>query len=203
MRKLRDVLRLKYDAGLPQRAIAQACGLGLGTVTTYLQRATAAGLTCPSLTIWMMEPSKHGCLHGPHSARARAVCDAPRAHAPRASRARGVDTLATDRLGGTDGPRHGPARRRHPRTASAPRAGLPRVSRTDAARTRARRGPARTACERAERLRSYRLRTVEHILKHQQDRLPLDEPPARPTLTHENLRGATYYEEVYADPSDD
>jgi DNA-binding transcriptional regulator LsrR (DeoR family) len=47
MRKLRDVLRLKYEAGLPQRAIAQACGLGLGTVTTYLQRATAAGLTWP------------------------------------------------------------------------------------------------------------------------------------------------------------
>src|SRR2546422_178695 len=60
------------------------------------------------------------------------------------------------------------------------------------------------ACLRAERLRSYRLRTVEHILRHQQDRLPLDEPaPARPALTHENLRGATYYEEVYVDPSHD
>jgi transposase len=59
------------------------------------------------------------------------------------------------------------------------------------------------ACQRAERLRSYRFRTVEHILKHQQDRLPLDEPPARPALTHENLRGATYYEELYADASDD
>jgi transposase len=59
------------------------------------------------------------------------------------------------------------------------------------------------ACQRAERLRSYRFLTVEHILKHQQDRLPLDEPPARPALTHENLRGATYYEEVYADTSDD
>ena len=39
--------------------------------------------------------------------------------------------------------------------------------------------------------------------QHQQDRLPLDEPPARPALTHENVRGATYYEEVYADPSHD
>jgi hypothetical protein len=46
MRKLRDVLRLK-SAGLPQRAIAQACGIGLGTVTAYLQRATAAGLAWP------------------------------------------------------------------------------------------------------------------------------------------------------------
>jgi hypothetical protein len=60
------------------------------------------------------------------------------------------------------------------------------------------------ACARAERLRSYRFRTVEHILIHQQDRLPLDEPtPARPALTHENLRGATYYEDLYADAPDD
>lgn len=59
------------------------------------------------------------------------------------------------------------------------------------------------ACQRAESLRSYRFRTVEHILHHQQDRLPLDEPPVRPALTHENVRGATYYEEVYADPAHD
>jgi transposase len=60
------------------------------------------------------------------------------------------------------------------------------------------------ACARAERLRSYRYRTVAHILIHQQDRLPLEEPtPARPVLTHENVRGATYYEEAYADTPDD
>ena len=60
------------------------------------------------------------------------------------------------------------------------------------------------ACHRAERLGSYRYRTVEHILSHQQDRLPLDEPaPARPALEHENLRGAAYYEETYAHAPDD
>jgi transposase len=59
------------------------------------------------------------------------------------------------------------------------------------------------ACRRAEQLQSYRYRTVEHILQHQQDRLPLDPPPARPALTHENVRGATYYEEVYADTPHD
>jgi len=47
MRRLRELLRLKYDAGLSHCAIARACALGLGTVTTYLQRATAAGLTWP------------------------------------------------------------------------------------------------------------------------------------------------------------
>jgi transposase len=60
------------------------------------------------------------------------------------------------------------------------------------------------ACHRAERLRSYRYRTVEQILINQQDRLPLDEAaPARPALTHENLRGANYYEEAYADAPHD
>ena len=47
MRRLRDVLRLKYEAGLGHRAITQACAVGLGTVTGYLQRATAAGLSWP------------------------------------------------------------------------------------------------------------------------------------------------------------
>jgi hypothetical protein len=60
------------------------------------------------------------------------------------------------------------------------------------------------ACARADRLRSYRYRTVATILRHHQDRLPLEEPPPpRPALHHDNLRGATYYEEVYADASDD
>ena len=45
MRRLRELLRLKYETGLTHRAIAQACALGLGTVSLYLQRATAAGLT--------------------------------------------------------------------------------------------------------------------------------------------------------------
>jgi hypothetical protein len=66
-------------------------------------------------------------------------------------------------------------------------------------------GPDRleAACARAERLRSYRYRTVEQILRSQQDRLPLDEPPARPPLMHENVRGATYYEETDADTPHD
>ncbi len=47
MRKLREILRLTYEAGLLQRAIAQTCGVGLGTVSNYLQRARAAGLRWP------------------------------------------------------------------------------------------------------------------------------------------------------------
>ncbi|MEO6236028.1 MAG: IS21 family transposase, partial [Vicinamibacterales bacterium] len=47
MRRLRDILRLKYEAGLPHRAIAQACAVGLGTVSEYLARAAAAGVVWP------------------------------------------------------------------------------------------------------------------------------------------------------------
>jgi transposase len=47
MRRLRDILRLKYDSGLAHRAIAQACTVGLGTVSAVLARARTAGLTWP------------------------------------------------------------------------------------------------------------------------------------------------------------
>jgi len=47
MRRLRELLRLKHEAGLTHRAIAQACAVGLGTVSACLARATAAGVTWP------------------------------------------------------------------------------------------------------------------------------------------------------------
>jgi transposase len=88
-------------------------------------------------------------------------------------------------------------RRPHPEQGYRACLGLMRLGRTHGAER------LEAACQRAEQLRSYSFRTVEHILTHQQDRLPLDEPPARPALTHENLRGAAYYEEPYADPAHD
>ena len=36
MRRLRDVLRLRYETGLAHRAIAQACTVGLGTVSVHV-----------------------------------------------------------------------------------------------------------------------------------------------------------------------
>jgi transposase len=47
MRQIREVLRLKHERGLSQRAIARACGLGTGTVSEYLGRASRAGLAWP------------------------------------------------------------------------------------------------------------------------------------------------------------
>jgi len=45
MRKIREVLRLKYEGGLHERPIARAVGITHSTVGDYLKRAKAAGLT--------------------------------------------------------------------------------------------------------------------------------------------------------------
>ena len=47
MRKIREVLRLKHEHGLSHRAIAQACAMGVGTVTLYLRRTAQSGLGWP------------------------------------------------------------------------------------------------------------------------------------------------------------
>ena len=47
MRKFKDVLRLKHEAGLSQRQIASALHLSLGVVNKYLNAARAAGITWP------------------------------------------------------------------------------------------------------------------------------------------------------------
>ena len=47
MRKLKDLLRLKYEAGLSQRQIAGALRLSLGVVNKYLHAAQPAGITWP------------------------------------------------------------------------------------------------------------------------------------------------------------
>lgn len=47
MRKIRDILRLRYEAGLAYRGIANALNIGYGTVVDYLKRAERAGLGWP------------------------------------------------------------------------------------------------------------------------------------------------------------
>jgi len=47
MRKLREILRLKYEAKLSHRVIGRACGIGAGTVSMYVQRAKREGLSWP------------------------------------------------------------------------------------------------------------------------------------------------------------
>lgn len=47
MRKIRDVLRLRFQSGLSYRQIAHTVGLGHTTVRDYLERTQAAGLAWP------------------------------------------------------------------------------------------------------------------------------------------------------------
>ena len=47
MRRIRDLLRLKYAQGLSDRAVARSLGLGKGTVGNYLVRFSQAGLSWP------------------------------------------------------------------------------------------------------------------------------------------------------------
>lgn len=47
MRKIREVLRLRFGLGLFQEQIARSCSIGQATVHRYLERATAAGLSWP------------------------------------------------------------------------------------------------------------------------------------------------------------
>ncbi len=47
MRRIRDVLRLKFEAGLSDRTLAAAVGISKGAVAAYVYRARAAGLSWP------------------------------------------------------------------------------------------------------------------------------------------------------------
>jgi DNA-binding NarL/FixJ family response regulator len=47
MRKIQEVLRLKWAGGLSNRAIARSRSFSRSAVKEYLQRAEAAGLTWP------------------------------------------------------------------------------------------------------------------------------------------------------------
>ena len=47
MRKIEEILRLKYEVGLTHRAIAQSCLVSPSTVSEYVTHAKAAGLSWP------------------------------------------------------------------------------------------------------------------------------------------------------------
>jgi transposase len=47
MRKIKEVLRLRFGLGLKQSQIARSCSIGQATVHRYLERAAAAGLGWP------------------------------------------------------------------------------------------------------------------------------------------------------------
>ena len=52
MRKIREVLRLRYELKLSHQQIGRSCAIGVGTVHSYLNRAKAAGLGWPLGEQW-------------------------------------------------------------------------------------------------------------------------------------------------------
>jgi transposase len=52
MRKIKEVLRLRLELGLGQRAIARACSISQSTVHEYLKRAEAAKVPWPLPEGW-------------------------------------------------------------------------------------------------------------------------------------------------------
>ena len=52
MRKLREVLRLRFELKLGYQQIGRSCSIGVGTVHKYLKRFEAAGLTWPLGEEW-------------------------------------------------------------------------------------------------------------------------------------------------------
>jgi len=52
MRRIKEVLRLRYELGLGQRQIARSWSLGQSTVFDYLKRAEAAGPRWPLPNDW-------------------------------------------------------------------------------------------------------------------------------------------------------
>jgi len=65
MRKIKEVLRLRFELGLGQRQIARSCSIGQATVHEYLTRAKAAGLSWP-LADDCDDGRLEGALFGPH-----------------------------------------------------------------------------------------------------------------------------------------
>jgi len=52
MRKIKEVLRLRFELQLGQREIARACAISQGAVHNYLKKAAAAGIGWPLPEGW-------------------------------------------------------------------------------------------------------------------------------------------------------
>ena len=47
MRRIKEILRLKFELGMDNRQITRSCNVPHSTVANYLRRAEAAGLAWP------------------------------------------------------------------------------------------------------------------------------------------------------------
>lgn len=202
MRKLKEVLRLRYELGLGQRQIARSCSIGHGTVYEYLKRAQAAGVAWPLPDGWD-DRQLDEALFGPaprriYESRKPAPDFAfhheePQRH-PHLTLRLAWPPSRLLRWAQSVGP--GTAQlfaeilqsKPHPEMGYRSCLGILRLDqryareRVEAAAVRA---IATGAC-------SYH--SVKSILEHGLDRLPLDPSSSRPPLEHPNLRRAAHFD---------
>src|SRR5712691_9849898 len=69
VRKIKEVLRSKFEVGLGLRKIARSCSIGLGTAHEYLQRAEAAKITWPLGPEWDDDRLEAALFGGPPRSR--------------------------------------------------------------------------------------------------------------------------------------
>lgn len=79
MRKIHEVLRLKWQAGLSHAKIARAVGLSKGAVAKYVSLAAAQGIGWPT-GLSETELSRRGCFRARCRCRAGLSRDAHRAY---------------------------------------------------------------------------------------------------------------------------
>ena len=74
MRKIKEVLRLKFEVGLGLRQIARSCSIGLGTAREYLER----GRSCQDhMALGGLQGTPRKQERGKRSASAAAITSAP------------------------------------------------------------------------------------------------------------------------------
>jgi transposase len=69
MRKLKEILRLRFELGLRQNQIARSCSISQGAVSQYLKQARTAGITWPLPEDWD-EARLEEAVFGPPARRA-------------------------------------------------------------------------------------------------------------------------------------
>src|SRR5207237_570032 len=83
MRRIREILRLKYEAGATERAIARSIGVARSTVALTLERVAAVRLGWPlpvTLTDRVLESTLYASAGRPQGSRGRAEPDWTHVH---------------------------------------------------------------------------------------------------------------------------
>jgi len=104
MRRVREILRLKHEAGVSDRQIARSLSLARSTVAVTLERAAAAGLRWPlpaTLTDRVLEAMLYAGHGSQQGARRKSEPDSRQPLRPRSCRASSCPTTRTSAVPAT------------------------------------------------------------------------------------------------------